>query len=79
MAITWNKAQDRVRAVLNGVQAGADMTTLGVWVGALANGFSAIGNFTSAGGANFWDGYIKYVGLWNTELTVAEIATLAVV
>ena len=77
MAITWNKAQDRVRAILNGVQAGADMTTLGVWVGALANGFSAIGNFTSTGGANFWDGYIKYVGLWNTELTVAEIATLA--
>lgn len=72
--ITWNKASDRVRFYVNGTQNGADATGMGVWSGALSNLWSAMGNFISSGGANFWDGYLKYSKLWKSELTAAQIA-----
>ena len=73
-AITWNKANDQVKMYSNGVQVSSTLTGLGVWSGALSSNFSAIGNFSSAGGANFWDGYSKYAKLWKSELTAAQIA-----
>lgn len=75
-AMTWNKAADRMRFFVDGVQVGADQTTLGVWAGALSNSWSAIANFTGAGGTSFWDGYLKYAGLWKSELTPTQLAAL---
>ena len=72
--ITWNKTSDRVRFYLNGAQDGADLGSMGVWSGALSNLWTAMGNFISSGGANYWDGYLKYAKLWKSELTAGQIA-----
>lgn len=74
--VTWDKAADEVKFYLDGAQVGATFTGLGVFAGALANGFTAIGNFTQSGGAFFWDGYAKYAAAWNRALTAAEVAAL---
>lgn len=76
LALTWDKTGDTVRFYLNGTENTPASTTLGTWAGTLATTFTAIGNISSAGGANFWDGYIKHCALWNRVLTPAEIATL---
>lgn len=75
-AITWSKSADQVKFYLDGVQVGSTLTGLGVWAGTLANGFTAVGNFTQSGGAFFWDGYIKYPFVANRVFSAAEIASL---
>lgn len=77
IAITWDKVSDRVKFYLDGIQVGLELSLLGTWTGSLTTSFSAIGNFTQAGGANFWDGYLKYPTLYNRVLTSTEIARLA--
>lgn len=77
IVITWDKTADQVKAYLNGSQNNVTLTTLGTWSGTLATGFTAIGNFSSAGGPNFWDGYIKHVAVYNKVLSTGEIAALA--
>ncbi len=76
LALTWDKTGDTVRFYLNGAENTPASTSLGTWSGTLATAFTAIGNINSAGGANFWDGYIKHCALWNRVLTPAEIASL---
>lgn len=75
VAITWNKASNRVRAYVNGVQQGADVTGLGVWAGALSATGCVVGAFNT--GANFWSGYLSHYRLYDVELTATQIATLA--
>lgn len=74
--ITWDSAVDQVKFYIDGAQVGVTATGLGVFAGTLANGFTAIGNFTQSGGAFFWDGYAKYAVAWNRALTAAEVAPL---
>lgn len=76
MLITWDKNADQVKFYVDGVQSGSTATSLGVWADTIANSFTALGNYTSAGGAFFWDGYIKYPALWNRVLTPTEVAGL---
>ena len=75
--VTWSKAAEEMKAYVNGVQVGSTQTALGTFTGTLADGFTAIGNFTASGGANFWDGYIAHAAVWKTRLSDAEIAALA--
>jgi hypothetical protein len=73
VGITVNKTADRVRWFYNGLQQGADETGLGVWVGALFNGFTAIGDGTGAGGGLPAHGNLAYCAIWNTELSHDEM------
>lgn len=74
-AITWNKALDRVRGYINGVQQGADATALGVMsTSALTNSFSQI---SSSSTTFYWPGYIKYWTIWSKELTAAQLLALS--
>lgn len=74
--ITWDVTSDEVKAYINGIQSGSTLNTLGTWAGALSD-FTAIGNFRQVGGANFWDGYVKYPFLASRVFTPAEIAKAA--
>lgn len=75
IALTWNKAQDRVIGYLNGVQQGATLTGLGAFTAtALANAFSQI---SSSSTTFYWPGYLKYITLWNKELSAAQILALS--
>lgn len=75
VAITWNKASNRVRAYVNGVQQGADVTGLGVWAGALASTACVVGAFNTS--ANHWSGYLSHYRLYDIELTATQVETLA--
>lgn len=78
VAITWSKAADEVKAYYNGVQEGATMNTLGVWVGSLAATTTCIGTSATAPAA-VWSGTLAHVAVWASPLSGAQIATLAVV
>lgn len=78
VALTWNKTADQVIAYFNGVQIGATLTGLGVWVGSLSSGLSAISDYTSAGSANNWTGNIAHVAAWKVALTAAEVASISI-
>lgn len=72
-ALTWDLATENAcRFYLDGVEK-TPSATLGTWSGALSTSFTAIGNFTSAGGATHADGYVKHVAIWNRALSAAEI------
>lgn len=78
VAMTWNRASDRMRAFLDGSQIGADLTGLGAWAGNLAANNTLIGAATT-GPVVVWSGYIAHVPVWSSELTPAQIADLATV
>jgi hypothetical protein len=75
-ALTWNKAADQVKAYLNGAQAGATQTGLGVWAGTFAATTTCIGASSTAP-ATVWSGTLAHTALWDRALTLAEIASLA--
>lgn len=77
VALTWDKVADEVKAYVNGAQVGTTQTTLGVFAGTLTNGFSAIGDSSSAGSQPF-SGSIAHSTLWKVALTPAEILALGV-
>jgi hypothetical protein len=74
-AITWNKADNRMRAYLDGSQVGGDFSGLGTWAGSLSSADTVIGANTTSNG-NPWDGLLAHVGIWDVELTAAEIADI---
>jgi hypothetical protein len=76
LAITWNKANDRVRFYLNGDQVGVDSTGLGVWAGNLGETTTLIGASTTAP-LTVWDGSIGPVTVLTGEATAAELLKLA--
>lgn len=76
MGITWSKSKDRVRRYFNGVQQGADITGLGVWVGALNSSWSAIGSQSSLAASSTWSGFLGHNATWKIELAPAEVARL---
>ena len=77
-AMTWDKAADQMKFYVNGVQQGATLTGLGVWVGTLNSGFSAIADFTSAGSANGHSGNEAHVMVRNVVSTPEEMAYIGI-
>ena len=77
-AITWSAAADEVKVYMNGVQQGATQTILGIWLGSLAATLTTIGA-NGTGGTNPWSGYVAHAAVWDSALSAAQIATLAVV
>ncbi len=75
LVLSWSTSADRVRASFDGSQVGYEVTGLGTWSGALASTMTVIGALSTA--LFFWAGQIAHVAVWDTELTAAEIYTLA--
>lgn len=73
--ITWDKAQDRVRAYWHGSQAGPDLTGLGVWAGSITSTQSVIGALTTA--LFPWSGRLAHVAIFNYELTSSQMKTIS--
>jgi hypothetical protein len=76
VAITWSKSANKAFSYLNGTQDGVTQTGLGVWAGALSTTTCLL---ASDGGAQTWDGYEAFGGLWSTPLSAPQIAALATV
>lgn len=73
-AITWNKANNRFRAYINGTQVGSDVSGLGTWAGSLAEAWVGIDSslaFPSKG-------HFGHVAIWTSELTQAQIESLRI-
>ncbi len=76
IGITWSFSAGQVRAYVDGVQQGATMTGLGVWVGALTATTCVIGAIdTTPTGP--WHGWVAHGALWNAPLNPGEMAALA--
>lgn len=73
--LTWNKASNRVRGYLNGVQQGADVSYNGAWAGALVNSGCQICSFS---GLSFGHGYPSFLMLSSSEATAAQMAAGAI-
>ncbi len=78
MAVTWSKAADQLKLYKNGAQLGTTQTGLGVFVGAL-NATAVFLGAASNTPTNVWNGFEAHAAVWNTPLSAAQIATLAVV
>ena len=82
IAMTWSKSaggDGEVRGYYNGIQQGATLTALGVWAGALTSTACIIGADDTPSPGFVWDGLLAHVAVWNTPLTPAQIALLAVI
>ena len=81
LVMTWDKnagVNGEKRSYFNGVQEGATQTALGVWADNLGINKMVIGALNT--GVLFpWHGYLAHAALWDTPLTPAQIADLAVV
>jgi hypothetical protein len=78
VALTWSKSADQVIAYFNGVQEGATLIGLGVWVGSIVNTNSNIGaNATTP--TSVWSGFLAHAAVWNAPLSASQIASLATV
>jgi hypothetical protein len=73
VGLTISVTNDRMRCFSSGIQQGADITSLGTWAGALNNAWSAIGDYTGAGGGAPANGNLAYCAVWNTELSHDEM------
>lgn len=72
VAIVWSKAGNYVRAVHNGAQVGADLTTFNSWVGNLNATTTALGS-TNNSGTTPWSGWLGFYALFDTPLTIANL------
>lgn len=74
LALTVSKAADEVKFYVNGSQAGATLTGLGIWAGDLATAVCWIGGYSSLG---YWSGDLGHAAIWSIALTASEVAALA--
>ncbi len=77
MAMTWSAAGDVVRYYIDGASASTDDTVLGTWIGDLSSSLVCVGAISTVP-SDVWDGEIAHAALWNTPLTAAQIASLAI-
>ena len=75
LGLTWDKANDAVKAYLNGAQTGATQTTLGSWIGSIASATALIGAATQTP-TLVHSGYAALVLLSNAVMTPSEMAQL---
>lgn len=80
VAMTWSKSADEAKFYLNGAQVGSTLTSLGTFAGPISSIFATVGagDNTATPGAK-WDGSLAHAAIWNTPLSAAQIASLAVV
>lgn len=78
IAITWSAAANQVICYFDGVQEGAVLVGLGVFVGALLAANTVIGAWSTAP-TQAWHGWLAHCAAWDRPLTPAEVAQLAVV
>jgi len=78
LAITWNVSSDVVKVYFNGSQTGGDQSGLGSWSGNIAVDNTKIGAFAAVP-TYPWDGWLAHLAIWTTDLSAAEVATLATV
>lgn len=79
IGLTWSKAADQIKFYVNGAQSGATVTGLGVFAGALSVTQTIIGSLNTGAAAQVWSGTMAHAAVWNTPLTAAQMAALAVV
>ncbi len=77
-AISWNVADDKVKAYKDGSQNGSTQTGLGTWVGNLVSTRCVIGDFVTTPNQP-WAGFAAHVAVWKSTLSVAKILKLATV
>ncbi len=78
-ALTWDTGADQVKGYLNGAQSGVTLTGLAPWTPiTLLNAATVIGA-ASTTPTSVWSGFEAHAAIWNTPLSAAQIATLAVV
>lgn len=73
IGFTWNKAQDRVTAYLNGIEIDS-ASGLDTWTG---TPILCVVGLESIGGSLGWEGYISQFRVYDRELTSDEMATLS--
>lgn len=83
LAWTWSASADQCKAyykddVTPFAQVGVTQTGLGIWAGTPAATTTQIGSLNTTP-AQVWNGTLAHAAVWNTPLTSAQIATLAVV
>lgn len=79
VGLTWSKSGDAQKCYLAGAQVGATQTGLGSFSGALVNNTTCLGSSSSLVAATVHSGSLAHWAIWNTPLTAAQIAALAVV
>ena len=78
LCITWNKLSDQVKLYCNGIQVGATLNGLGVWVGSLNTVWSGIGNERSTTPLDTMIGNLCNICLWSSVLNSQQILKLGV-
>ena len=81
LGMTWSKSagvDGEARYFLDGVQQGTTDTGLGVWAGNL-NATETVIGATSTAPTVLWHGWLAHCAIWDTPLTPASMADLAVV
>ncbi len=78
LGLTWDAANNRLRFFADGVQQGTTQASLGTWTGAMASTTMVLGS-SSTTAADVLTGYLARVGVWSVELTIPEMAELAVI
>jgi hypothetical protein len=73
LAVTWNKALDRAIMFVTGT-APTTRTGLGTWAGSLT---LAVIGANALAATHPWKGSVAHVGLWNAELSIAQLNSLA--
>jgi hypothetical protein len=73
MAVTWNKVLDRAVMYVTGT-APTTRNALGVWVGSLT---LAVIGANALAATQPWKGSVAHVGVWNAELSIAQLDSLA--
>lgn len=76
VAITWSIVNDRVRVYLNGVQQGANLTSVTPMSGNLTTSRNAIGT-SNIPAALSWNGGICYPTIVNREMSASELLNIA--
>ena len=77
-ALSWSKAAEEMKAYYSGSQEGSTQETLGIWAGDLASTTTLISSQSTTPDQT-WDGYIAHIAVWDSVLSPADIADLAVI
>ncbi len=79
LGLTWDASNNRLRFFADGLQQGTTQASLGTWSGAMASDTMVLGSSNSSSAADVLTGYLARVGVWSVELTIPEMAELAVI
>jgi hypothetical protein len=77
LGLTWDKTADEMKAYYNGSQEGSTQSGLGTWAGNPLSTRCIIGA-QSTTPALPWNGNLAHPAIWDSALTPAQIADLAV-